>query len=506
MNSSDHATVAVETASGRLEGLQRGRIETFLGIPFATAPRWRQPVRVAPWAGVFNAQKPGPVAPQNPSAIEGMIGASRSEQSEDCLSLNVWSPGRVGAKRPVMVWIHGGAFVTGAGSSVLYNGQRLADAGDVVVVTINYRLGNLGFLRLADVSRGVVPATGAEGLADQICALEWVRDNISAFGGDPSNVTLFGESAGAMSVVALLASPLARGLFHKAISQSGGGHLCHSHEHANRIADVFVSKLGADVRDLEKVPVSVLLKAQLDLLAEIDGQHDPHRLGTMPFQPTVDGDILTARPIVSIRNGSARGVALLAGTTSEEWKLWTAMDPKIQAMDDDRLARWAERMFQDDAQKLLSAETGASTYERYVSMQTDRAFREPTLRLLEAQGAHASVHDYIFDWRSPALNGAFGACHALDLGFVFGTHGVPGADVFFGTGAAAEAVSGAMISAWASFAHSGAPSVPDQTAWPAWTPEGLSATVFGSANRATRLDHPQRKAAWKALPDMRVGS
>ena len=508
MNVAEATPVVADTALGKLEGSRRGGVSVFKGIPFATVRRWHAPGAVAPWAGVRSARAAGAVAPQNPTPLEGLIGgAGKTVQSEDCLSLNVFTPACDGAKRPVMVWIHGGAFVTGAGSLGLYSGRALVSTGDVVVVTINYRLGNLGFLRLADVTGGRVPSTGSEGLADQIAALIWVRDNIAAFGGDAGNVTIFGESAGGMSVGSLLASPKARGLFHKAICQSGGGHIARSREHANRVAEVFLNHLGVvanDVTALERTPVEALLKAQADLLAEVDN-HDPQKLGTMAFQPAIDGDVLTEWPIEAVRRGSAKGVALIAGTTTEEWKLWTALDTRFHTMDEEKLERWATRTFGNEAPALLAADRDGTPYERYVSMQTDRAFREPTLRLLAAQAAHAPVYEYVFDWRSPAMGGAFGACHALELGFVFGSHSLPGADKFFGTGPEADAVNAAMMQTWTSFAHGRAPAAEGVEDWPQWSKAAPAAMVFGADSRAAHVTRFELPKAWSALPDRLVG-
>ena len=505
MNVAESVPVIVDTPSGQLEGVRKGNVSQFKGIPFATARRWHAPERVAPWAGVRPARAAGAMAPQNPTPLEAIIGGVTGEKSEDCLFINIWTPACDGAKRPVMVWIHGGAFVTGAGSVGLYNGRALASRGDVVVVTINYRLGSLGFLRLTDVTRGRVLSTGAEGLSDQITALEWVRDNIAAFGGDAGNVTIFGESAGGMSVTALLASPKARGLFHKAICQSGGGHTAHSIDHANRVAEVFLKHLGASANELEHAPVDALLKAQSDLIAEVDTQQDPHKLGALAFQPAIDGAILTERPIDAVRKGAARGVPLIAGTTTEEWKLWTALDARFHTMGEGKLERWTARTFGEAAPSVLAANRDGSPYERYVAMQTDKAFREPTLRLLGAQVAHAPVYEYVFDWRSPAMNGAFGACHALELGFVFGSHSLAGADKFFGAGPEADALALAMMETWTSFARSGVPRAAGIEAWPSWSTSNPVTMAFGADSRAGHVARCELPSAWAALPDHLIG-
>ncbi|MCE9521941.1 MAG: carboxylesterase family protein [Alphaproteobacteria bacterium] len=509
MNAAEHIPVLANAPCGKLEGTQRGGVCVFKGIPFATARRWRAPEAVAPWVGVRSARAAGAVAPQNPTALEGLIGGGgKFVQSEDCLSLNVWTPACDGGKRPVMVWIHGGAFVTGAGSLGLYNGAKLAQHGDAVIVTVNYRMGGLGFLRLAEVTRGGIPAFGNEGLLDQIAALQWVRDNIASFGGDAGNVTIFGESAGGMSVVSLLASPAARGLLHKAICQSGGGHIAHTAELGDRVASVFLKHLGidaGDVRALESTPVEALLKAQAALIAEVDTQHDPHKLGGLAFQPVVDGLTLPVKPIDAVRAGSAKGIALIAGTTAEEWKLWSAMNTSLHAMDEEKLERWATRLFGEHAQSLLNDAQDASFYERFVAMQTKRAFREPTLRLLDAQSAHAPVHDYVFERRSPAMGGVFGACHAIELGFVFGSYSLPGADQFFGTGADADAVNDAMMSAWSSFARDGAPRVDSSNSWQRWSHDARQTMVFGAKTGATHMRKLAPSQAWSALPDSAVG-
>lgn len=487
-------TTALDAPCGRLEGKRDGDMHIFRGIPFGRAARFRRAERVAPWAGVRPALQNGGVAPQNPNALDGFIGGTPATQSEDCLNLNVFTSGLDGAKRPVMVWIHGGAFVTGSGCFKLYDGRALAALG-VVVVTINYRLGALGFLRHAG-------ATGSEGISDQVLALEWVRDNAAAFGGDPGNVTIFGESAGAMSVACLLAAPAAKGLFHKAILQSGAGHIARPIEHAERTAASFLKHLGGDPL---QAPVEAILKAQAAVVYEIDNQHDPNRLGSMPFQPCIDGAVVPRRPIDAIRSGASAGIPVLCGTTTEEWKLWTALDAKFHTMDEGKLERWATRQFGDHAAALLQAETYGSPYERYVAMQTDRAFGEPAMRLLAAQQPHAPVYDYAFDWRSPAFNGAFGACHALELAYVFGTQKIPKADAFFGSGPEADALALAMTAAWAQFAKAGRPHVPGTEDWGAWSPNNPVAMVFGGDARPAHPARFELEPAWRALPDALVG-
>jgi len=239
----------VETQSGWVRGTRRGGVLAFRGIPYAAPPlgrlRLRPPEPPAPWAGVRDARASGAGAPQPVSTLGGMFSriAGPAATSEDCLTLDVATPAADGARRPVLVWIHGGAFVMGAGSALVYGGAGLARRGDVVVVTLNYRLGALGWLALGDVAPGAGFAANL-GLRDQLAALEWVQRNIAAFGGDPDNVTVFGESAGAMSVGALLGAPRARGLFARAIAQSGAADHCSSRDEAARVARAFLRALG----------------------------------------------------------------------------------------------------------------------------------------------------------------------------------------------------------------------------------------------------------------------
>jgi len=252
------------------------------------------------------------------SALSAMV--IDGEQSEDCLTLNVWTPALDGKRRPVMVWIHGGGFTIGASSQALYDGSVLARRGDVVLVTVNYRLGPLGFIRLADVTGGKIPSSGNEGMLDQVAALEWVRDNIAEFGGDPGNVTIFGESAGGMSVGTLLAMPSARGLFHKAIPQSGACHTGAPVARANRAAERVLSRLGVNIGDTSSI--RALRPAQLltgTMLA--DGKTPDPELG-MAYQPVIDGTHVPRAAIEMVADGSASGVAVMVGSTLEEWKLF----------------------------------------------------------------------------------------------------------------------------------------------------------------------------------------
>jgi para-nitrobenzyl esterase len=498
----DQLTVStVEIAQGRLQGFTKDGVLRFNGIPYARPPvgalRWRPAEAPEPWTGIRDAARFGSIAPQVRSAAEALLGGTRGEQSEDCLYLNIWAPSTNG-KRPVMVWIHGGAFVTGAGSLGTYNGKYLAARGDVVVVTINYRLGALGFLNLSDATDGKLPGTGTEGLTDQVMALRWVKENIASFGGDPGNVTIFGESAGGMSIGALQGMPQAKGLFHKAIAQSGGGHIGRRRESSAKVAQLVFQKLGThDPTELMASPHVAILNAQAEIIEEA-------RAGGMPFAPTIDEALLPVRPIENIRKGSSAGVPVLTGTTIEEWKLFTTARPKMRLMGADKLRHYTTNLVGEDHAAALLAAYEGSPFDRWNAIMTDHTFAVPASLLLEAQGAHAPVYAYRFDWRSPLLGGVLGSCHALELGFVFGTYNEKRAGLFFGSGPKADALSEAMMQSWIAFARTGDPSA--QVSWPRYDSVNRSTMMFSENDpRVTNAPDDVRRAAWDTIPEDRIG-
>jgi para-nitrobenzyl esterase len=473
------------TTSGRIRGTEQAGSLAFLGVPFARPPlgalRFRSPVPPEPWDGVRDATSTACVAPQiqNPG-LNAILPAGEEPQSEDCLYLNVWTPALDGARRPVMVWIHGGGFTIGSGSSPMYDGTALAERGDVVVVTINYRLGALGFLCLP-ASAGT-PFTNF-GMLDQIEALRWVQREIAGFGGDPRNVTIFGESAGGMSVGALLGSPLAEGLFHRAIPQSGAGHNALTPELARATAERFAKICGVasgDVDGLRALSVEKVLAAQAEIEAALMETLRSRMPPSMGFQPVIDGHFLDALPLDAVRAGRSRDVSLLIGTTGEEAKLFTAMVGAAEKLSDADLVRaFAARLGTDAAEAGRAVETyrrarrgrgeDASNPELYVAVDTDYMFRIPADRLASAQAAQQPrTYAYRFDWRSPLLGGALGAAHALELAFVFGTHGRPGLADFAGKGPEADRLAARVMDAWLAFARRGDPAT-DALPWPAYT-------------------------------------
>jgi para-nitrobenzyl esterase len=470
----------VEVASGRLSGTSEGPLAVFRGIPFARPPvgplRFAAPAPPEPWTGVREATAFGPAAAQSAIDVTYVPGFSLWEgidaTSEDCLTLNVWTPGRTG-RRPVLVWIHGGAFIKGAGSQALYDGAALAARGDVVVVTANYRLGAFGFLALDD-ERFAANA----GVLDQVAVLEWVAEHAGAFGGDPGNVTVFGESAGAVSVAALMTAPRATGLFHRAVAQSGAGRRLPTAGGAAELADRLLARLGLDRSrggEVVALPTERLLSAQVAVTVDVRRAD----IGA-GFQPWVDGAVLPVQPLDGVAAGAAAGLPFLAGTNEHEMNLWRVLEPGLRALDGDGLRQRVGRLVGEAAGGLIAAyraaRPGAGPAELWQAIWSDREFRLPSLRATEAQSAHsAATYSYLFTWASPSPG--IGSCHGLELPFVFGTLDSKGADAFAGSGPAAEGLATTMQDRWLAFARTGDPG----DGWPRYDPSTRSTMALGPA-------------------------
>ncbi len=490
----------VETRSGRVRGRARRGALAFFGIPYARAAegrlRFAAPEPPAPWAGARDAFEPGPGAPQR-SAIPGWLAGIAGNPRRfglDCLRVHVFTPGTEPRKRPVLVWIHGGGFAFGAGSAPIYDGTALAREHDVVVVALNYRLGALGFAQLADVARGG-PFASNVGLRDLLAALAWVREHAAAFGGDPENVTVFGESAGAMGIATLLGCPRARGLFDRAICQSGGAHHCSSREGAARMAHALLRALDltpASAERLCELPIDALVDAQLRAAASV-----PAPWGLLPWQPAVDGDLLPEVPQAAIAGGSARGIPLLLGTNRDEYNLFLLGNRTARAMDEARLRHVIGRVLGPDSVEEADALYRAlhplsRPVARWSALQTHRVFRAPAERLAALSAKHTpATYSYLFTW-SPALTPrSVGACHALEVPLVFDTWRRPPLRMLY---AAGGAVSRAMRGQWIAFARGGRPS--DER----WQPHGDAAEPFSFGPRDERaLERFERaRAFWTA--------
>ncbi|TPV53488.1 carboxylesterase/lipase family protein [Pseudarthrobacter phenanthrenivorans] len=499
----------VTIAEGRVRGtatvVERRGVSRFLGIPYAGSPvgsaRFRPPVPAFGWAGVRDCTGPGPAAPQNPEVPAPPGRKPRTWSEDGCLNLNVWTPDACGSGLPVMVWIHGGAYVSGAGSDGMYDGGNLAGATGTVVVTVNYRLGALGFLHLGDLLGDGYADSSNVALLDVLEALRWVGRNIDAFGGDPGNVTLFGESAGAAAVGTLLGMPASEGLFRRAIMQSGTAERFRSAADSARLSREFLSlcEVG-DARELLVLPVERLLEAQEKLVQQFGAETYAVPL---PFQPAVGTPSLPLPPLEAVRAGMNSGVDLLVGTNLNEGSFAVEMRPK-DPLDPPYAGRAAAVLrdfgapgrLEEYAQAValvLGAE--ASGKELLEAVVSDAVYRQPSNRLLDARhGSAGRTFSYLFTWRSPAMGGKLGACHALDIPFVFRQLGSPEAE-FLTRGRAPQGLGDAMSSAWAAFARAGLPAAPGLPSWPDYR-YGRQAMILDDVLRVEEDPRSELREFW----------
>ena len=459
-----------QTACGTVRGRHRRGVQLFAGIPYAEPPvgdrRFAPPTPHDSWDGTRDALRFGKAAPQLPG--EGLTNRVLLAWDEDCLTLNVVTPAADDARRPVYVWIHGGAYQHGQGATPWYDGTSFAIRGDIVVVTINYRLGALGFCHLSPHLGDRFASAGVNGFLDQLAALGWVRDNIAAFGGDPDRVTVGGESAGAFSVCNVLASPHATGLVHRAIAQSGAAHNTHDPESGKEISAQFLAALGEpNAAELPEIGADRILEAQQQVIVERSTRpsHGPE-----PFYPVWGHEALPRAPHELIAEGAGSEVGLLTGTNEDEMALWG-----VTGLSEDRVHRYTARMSPDaDAvlacyrQRLSDVEAGWVA----CAIATDRVFRVPAIRLAENRHANgAATWMYRFSWDSRAFEGQFGAAHALEIPFTFNTLDGPGTDVFLGEGPRPDALAETMHDSWIAFIRHGDPSTSALGDWPPYEPD-----------------------------------
>ncbi len=491
----------VETTGGTVRGALHGEVAIWKGIPYAAPPvgalRFRPPQPVVPWSGERDATRSGPVAAQSRDPKIALLSGvpEKVESGEDCLLLNVCAQANraPGVRQPVMVWIHGGAFLMGSGSTPLYDGAPFADDG-IVVVTLNYRLGLPGFLYLGDLAPGREPGNYA--LLDQIAALRWVRDNIAAFGGDPDAVTVIGESAGAISIGTLLAMPAARGLFHRAILQSGASGLSPpTRDDATRLARDVLAELAVTVDDLAGVPIDRLIAVQDRIVLE---------RGLAAFAPYVDGVTVPVRPIETIRAGGAAGIPLLLGSNRDEWRLFEVLlgEVTVDVFKAPMRARLGA-LLDSFLERYRDAYADRSESRAWVDLIGDVSFRIPVIRLAEAQASHDTpVYLYRFDWASPAFGGRLGAAHALDLLFVWNRLDLPFAQILLGLDlAAAQPLATAMHTTWARFIVSGVPDGGALPAWPRYDAQRRQTLLIDVASKVVDDPAGATRAMWAELPE-----
>ncbi|OZC48358.1 carboxylesterase [Rhodococcus sp. 06-156-3C] len=478
--------VTVDIAQGTIRGQQSGPVTSFLGIPYAEAPfgarRFAAPSAPPSWSGVRDAVTFGATAPKigyRPPVSD--ILTEPVVPGDECLNVNVWTPDVSASGLPVFVWIHGGAFVNGSNAVPIYDGSAFARDG-IVVVTVNYRLGADGFARIDG-------APANRGLLDQVAALRWVRDNIAAFGGDPNAVTVAGESAGAMSVGTLMSMPSAEGLFRRAILQSGAGYHVITEGTATKVAEALADSLGVqpDVNGFGSVPVEAFVDAQRELGDRVTAEAPTGAWGElafnmMPFEPYVDGDVVPDVPHRRIAAGAGSEIDVLIGTTSEEFAFFLVPAGVVGYVDEARV-RAAIGAYGADVEQTLDVYRAqlpdASPGELLIAVITDWFFRIPAVRVAETRGGNAFVYE--FTWRSTLFDGALGACHALEIPFVFDLLDKPETARITGANPPQQ-VADDMHRAWVDFVRDGSPG---------WSRYGADRSVMMFGDRTEVVDDPR---------------
>jgi len=477
----------VDTTCGKIRGYRiYNDIISFKGIPYAEPPigelRFRAPLPRSKWDDIFDAKHFGPIAPQ-PSIGLASSQIEKPEQSEEgCLTLNVWTPALDNKKRTVMFWIHGGAFEMGNGQ---FNGEILAKRGDVVIISINYRLGALGFLYVPGKTANV-------GLLDQVLALKWVKDNINNFGGDKNRVCIFGESAGGESISALMAMPSAKGLFKRAIIQSN---VCDPYNLKPSQGSLYSKKVFEhtrveydDLESLRETPVKKLIRAYSRVQQDLS--HLPMIIDYYP--PYVDGKILPESPFEAIKSGSMKNIEILAGSNENEYKLWNLWDPKANTITEEQVHQNFQTFLKylgQSKQKINefidvyknASVNEFSTIERDMmdNFYTDVMFRIPVMRFLELQSKfQPNVYLYLFRWKSPWQNGKLGAYHGLDVAFVWGILSETVGPFITKRTEETNLLSNQMMDCWINFAKLGNPNHQGIPKWPVYNPKTRATMIF----------------------------
>jgi len=488
----DAATdMIVDTTYGPIQGRVKDDVVLFSGVPYAAPPvgtfRFKATQPHTGWQEIRSATRFSPAAPQLPGG--GMTDALPVKWSEDCLYLNICTPAADGNKRPVFFWIHGGAYRTGQGAVPWYNGAQFAKNGDIVVVSINYRMGALGFTNLRRFG-DEFETSGANGTLDQITALNWVIDNIENFGGDPEQITIAGESAGAFSVGTLLGSPRSEGRFKRAVPQSGAGQHTIPADITEKVTDCVLEKAGVTSIDaLMALSAEEILQVQAEV-EQAAAKGEIPDLGTMqPFYPAEGNSVNPGSPLDAIRAGASAKVDILIGTNKDESTLFIT-----EAYDDEKLRRGIEHYGADDA--LLDVYRQcfpeASATELAVQIQTDHSFRVPAIRLAEARQAQpGKTFMYLFAWESrvPHLK----STHALEIPFVFNNLNSAGVSAFIGPGDVPQNVADKMHAAWINFIRHGEPG------WDPYEQEARLTMRFDNESTLVRDPDDRKRQAWQGI-------
>ena len=518
LRAQDAQFVIAETAFGKIRGVDNNGIKIFKGIPYgantAGSNRFMPPAEPADWSGVRDALEYGhsapqrdPAAPPPPPGVLTISGENLPAEGEDCLVLNVWTPavgsaGNSGRKRPVMFWCHGGGFATGSGSSPDTDGTNLARRGDVVVVTINHRLNVLGFADLGEFS-GDFAASGDAGMLDIVQALKWVRANISQFGGDPNTVTIFGQSGGGRKVETLLAMPSAKGLFHRAIIESGAAVKVVDRDVAVHNAEQLLAKLGIErknVRALQKLPVEKIMAAYFAVVKENPGV-DPSLGG---FSPTVDGKILPQHPFYPDASPVCAEVPVMIGSTRTEMTLFSLNDPSAFSLTDADMRKRVNELLGGQSSNMIDLyrklNPGASPSDIYFLNASDARYGAPTMIAAQRRAAlgKAPVYLYYFTWETPVQGGRLKSPHTMEIPFAFDNVKISAR--MTGGGADAMALADKVSDAWIAFARTGDPNTPKLPHWPAYDAKDRATMVINNVSKVVNDPlREQRLAMFQAL-------
>jgi para-nitrobenzyl esterase len=497
----DTTALIVTTAQGKVKGTTDKDVYVWKGIPYAKAPvgnlRMRAPQPPDNWNGVREAVQYGASCPQPKSSFTGA-----ESQNEDCLYLNIWSPKADNKKRPVMVWIHGGGFVVGSGASELYNGANLAKKGDVVVVTINYRLGSLGFLYFDEEEQRKSGFDNNLGIRDQIAALQWVKQNIAAFGGNPEQVTIFGESAGGTSVETLLACPYAKGLFNCAIAESGPAAILWQPQTGKMLTTKYLSLLGISADSLhllQKLPVDTL-KAAEERLMKYMIKETPYKV----FSPTIDGRFLTTDIFQCLSPTQSGNVSLMIGTNKDEATMFASRKLKMAPNNSKDLEREFFYAFKPhEKERIISAYKKYPRKRGVLDLLTDAVFRIPAIRLAECQSRHSPVYMYRFEYSSFLLNLiGLRSFHGLEIPFVFGNtqDGRTGKLIkFIATKKTIKQLSESMQTAWLNFARYGNPNGKESETWKPFDTDIRATMIFDRISFPVNDPDAEQRKAWEGV-------
>ncbi|HWE48667.1 MAG TPA: carboxylesterase/lipase family protein [Bryobacteraceae bacterium] len=480
-------SVIADTSSGKVRGTVSGDIKIFKGIPYGAPTsgknRFMPPAKPVAWTGTRDALAFGPTAPQG----TGRSRAGAPVESEDCLVLNVFTPAlNNGKRRPVMVWLHGGGFATGSGSTPILDGTSLAHSGDAVIVTINHRLNVFGFTYLGEQAGADFSLSGGVGMLDIVAALQWVHDNISRFGGDPDLVTIFGQSGGGRKVATLMSMPSAQGLYHRAIIESGAVLRLTTKEDAIRASSLLLSELGlkaGDVRDLQNVSMEKLLAAN----AEVQKKLPPGEPGMVANSPTVDGKAIPTHPWDPKGPAMSARIPLLIGWAHTEETLYDKPTPELLALDEAGLRKRAAARLETDPAPVIDefrkANPGATPWDLWILIATDHprgAYSRELAKRKADQGA-APAYLYRFDWETPEGGGHMRSPHTIEIQFVFNNIKIAGP--LISKMPEAYALAEKVSASWVAFARTGNPNVPALPKWPAYSAASRETMIFNNASR-----------------------